>query len=253
MNTHEKSVIIEFVGLPGTGKTTSSHYFYNVLKERGLQVCLIEDIERYLKSLNVYQRLYLLSKACVLRGHLLFLYFLVFASSRMFKLEYFIHYASLILRETALKHLIKEKRIDIVLLDQWAIQALWSSTIFYLKPTAFIIKYFKYLYLKTDFVTYFDIDPAIASKRMEMRPTFKSRFDLMDIERRKQELMKYNNYLIQLYLNSDCKNKHFFSTELSPSENAKAFLDILSIDKDTETVAGEIYTTPNPLYNAQQM
>ena len=253
MKTNLKAVIIEFVGLPGTGKTTSSRYFSHVLKERGLQVCLIEDIERYLKSLNFFQKLYIISKAGVLRAHLLLLYILLYVSNGMFSLEYFIHYASLILRETALKQLVKEKGIDVVLLDQWAIQAVWSSTIFHLKPTAFVIKYFKYLYLKTDFVLYFEIDPAIASQRMEMRPTFLSRFDLMDIKKRKEELMKYKNYLIQLYMNSDCKNKHIFSTELTPSENAKDFLDILRIDKATETLPDEIHTNPNPLFNAQRL
>ena len=231
MKTNLKAVVIEFVGPPGAGKTTSSHYFSDVLKERGLQVCISEDLEKHVKSLNAFHKLCIISKACLKRGHFLLLYILLFAFSGMFKLEYFIHYASLILRETALKHLIKEKRIDIVLLDQWAIQAVWSSTIFHLKPTALVLKYSKFLYLKTDFVIYFEIDPVIASKRMEMRPTFKSRFDMMDIERRKNELMRYNNFLIQLYTNSDCKNKHIFSTELRPSENAKALLDILKIEK----------------------
>ena len=79
----------------------------------------------------------------------------------------------------------------------------------------------------TDIPLYFDIDTAIASERMEFRPTFNSRFDEMGIEKRNQELIKYNKYLFQLFANSGCKNKHVLSTLQSPTENAAHFVKIL--------------------------
>lgn len=229
---YKKPIVIEFVGSPGTGKTTSSHCFSNVLKASGLKVCLIEDLERFLKNSNRVTRISIAIGACITKGPLLLLYVALFALNGIFSLDSFIHYASLTLREAALKWFCKYDNIDVVILDQWGIQALWSSTIFYNYPSNVVTKCLRYLYLKTNIVIYFDIPPAVASKRIELRPTSNSRFDLMDAQKREKELSKYDKLLFQLYLYSNCRNKYIFSTEPEPSENVKDFERIIKQYQD---------------------
>jgi thymidylate kinase len=231
--------VIEFVGSPGTGKTTSSYCFSKALKASGLQVCLIEDLEGYLKKLDKLQKLSFVFEACITRGHLLLLYIALFSLNGIFNLHAFIHYASLTLREVALKRFCKYNCIDVVLLDQWAIQALWSSTIFHITPGNGITRYLKYLYLETSIVIYFEVAPAVASQRMELRPTCRSRFDRMDAERREKELAKYDRYLFQLYSNSNCKNNYVLSTEHDPLENANAFEHILKQYQEKNVLQGK--------------
>lgn len=224
----KKAIVVEFVGPPGAGKTTNSYCFSEALKSIGLQVFLNDELEDYVVGLNRYHKLYLIYKTCVQKGHLLLLYVIILLRNGIFNLKSFTRYASLALRETALKHLTETKLVDVVLLDQWAIQGLWSSTIFNVEPTSSFTKKLKYLYLKTDIVIYFDVDIATASERMELRSTFNSRFDEMGLKQRNEELTKYKEYLFQLFTISSCKNKYVLSTLQSPVENTRYFIKILN-------------------------
>jgi thymidylate kinase len=224
-----KALIIEFVGPPGAGKTTSCRYFDQQLKEKGLRVATLQDIKGYLRKMSSSQKLLMLSKALLFRGHILLLYTASLALNRIYSVNSIYRYFRLTMFDLALKKFVKDKNVDIVLLEQWVIQELWSATIFKLKSYDKLKEHLARFYFKTDFVLYFDIDVAVASERIAMRNTNLSRFDRMDASKRFEELMKYSTYLYQLYENSDCERKYIYSTEHSPEKNAESFVQHLNL------------------------
>lgn len=169
------------------------------------------------------EKLLLSLKALLFRGHTLALYTASLAFNRIFSKNSVYRYARLTTFDVALRQFVTKKKIDVVLLEQWIIQELWSATIFKLKSYDTLNKRLSRFYFKTDYVFYFDIDVNTAAERIGMRNTNLSRFDRMDAKTRLEELRKYNTYLFQLYESSDCRRKHLFSGYNSPEKNAALF------------------------------
>jgi len=222
------TIIIECVGLPGSGKTTYCGYFSELLKQKKFSVIMWNDLKTYVHELNFFKKIYLLVKTLFFSGYSLFLYSIILACHKIYSIDSIYRYLRLLIFNTALTEYLKKRKVDIVLLDQWIIQEMWSATIFRLKSYK-IWKYLKNFYFKIDFVFYFDIDILTASKRISLRNTNFSRFDNMDSQKRPNELSKYNSYLYQLYETSDCKNKFILSSKQSPFNNAEIFFQHLDL------------------------
>lgn len=231
------AVIIEFVGPPGAGKTTHCRYFATLLKEKNYQVVLLQNVKDYIREMSFLERLYLFSKILLLKSHTFLYYTLVLALNRIYSINSIYRYIRLSIFNLALHQYIRKKDVDIVLLEQWVIQELWSATIFRLKSSKDyekIKKDLKVFYFKIDFVLYLDIEMAVASERITMRNTSISRFDRMDPDERLKALIKYNTYLFQLYENSACNQKYLYTTENSPEVNAGYFLQHLNYSLNTQ-------------------
>jgi thymidylate kinase len=218
-----KQLIIEFVGPTGAGKTTNCFHFMNAFKGQNLNVHAFSDIKAYLCQLGVYQRSCLYLRALRTNGVNIFSFALLLASNGIYSIESLARYIKLCVFNTALGQFMKTRKVDIVFLDQWAIQGLWSATIFNTRSYASLNKELKRFYFKTWYVLYFDIDDETACERIGSRGTGRSRFDQMEKEKRLAELKRYNHYLHQLFENSECRNKMTFSTKVSPVKNAEDF------------------------------
>ncbi len=221
----QKAIIIEFVGPPGAGKTSSCKCFAEQLKKKGFEVLMLQDVKDFLKNMNLSDKIFLSVKAIIFRSHSLLFYTATLAYNRIYSLNSINRYVRLTLYDLALKNLIKRQNINIVLLDQWIIQELWSATIFRAKSYNKISKSLSKFYFSTDAIFYFDIDINTASERIGMRRANLSRFDRMDAKKRMKELQNYNSYLFQLYESSDCKQKHLLSGLNSLENNAALFIE----------------------------
>ncbi|WP_114778202.1 nucleoside/nucleotide kinase family protein [Botryobacter ruber] len=222
------ATIIEFVGPPGAGKTTSCSYFSQVLKEKNLQVYQLQDVKDYLSEMGSLRKLSFYGKTVLFKGRKLMLFTIVLAFFGVFSFNAVYRYSRLSVFDLVLKQFVKDRNADVVLLDQWSIQEVWSATIFRLKSYQEIPKRLKQFYFKTDHVIYFDIDVPTAAERISGRPTNRSRFDRMRPDERLEELDKYSTYLFQLFEKSDCENKCIFSARQRPEENAAGFLQFLN-------------------------
>jgi thymidylate kinase len=222
-----KTVTIEFVGLPGAGKSTSCNYFSHLFKARGLNICEIHDIKEYLRQNPLSGKLFLVSKLLLFRSSRVILYIISLLSRKIYSADSIYRYIRLTIFDLALQQLKKNRKFDVVLLDQWIIQEMWSATIFRTKKYSTISKTFSRFYFSTDVVLYFDIDIYTASERINIRPTNLSRFDRMDERKRITELQKYNSYLFELFENSNCKQKHLLSGTNSLEKNAALFVEVL--------------------------
>lgn len=241
----QKPAIIEFVGPPGAGKTTNCQYFLELLKARGLKVVTRQDIEAYVRKMGPVKKYFLYARTLFFRGHLIFYYTISLAFVGIYSLDSIYRYIRLSVYKLALDQLIKNSKIELVLLDQWMIQELWSATIF--KDVAYdtLAQQLSKFYFRTDLVFYFSIDLATASARIAQRGTKLSRFDNMAPAQRLRELLKYGAYLLQLFEQSDCTHKYKFCSKNSPSSNALIFLQYLSFFVTASDHTGGI--TPNSI------
>ena len=222
-----RSIVVEFVGPTGSGKTTNCQYFSDLLQEQELSVYTFSDVKKYLYHQSLFRRLFIIFKAIAIHAVSIISYTLLLLRSKLFSFNSLYRYTKLCVFNQALQLFIKEVKPDVVLLDQWSIQGLWSATIFKLDSyNAFSEKLVRF-YFKTDIVLYFDLDTETANERIAHRNHGDSRFDKMEPMQRLERLKKYNGYLLQLYEQSSCTNKFQVSALDSPSQNAEFFLEKL--------------------------
>ena len=223
-NDKPKATVIEFVGPPGAGKSTNSQVLSELLKSKGVRVCELQDIKRYVRELGFPERLLVLLKLVFVKSPGIVYYMLTLAAYRIYSINSVYRFLRLIIFDLALQQLRKNLCIDVVVLEQWIIQELWSATIFKLDSYTNIGKHLSRFYFKSDLVFYLDIDSNTASERIGSRKSNLSRFDLMPPKQRIEELQKYNTYLFQLFENSTCSHKLFSKGYDRPEINAAVFL-----------------------------
>ncbi|MFC5269486.1 hypothetical protein [Adhaeribacter terreus] len=226
--SQRKTTIVEFVGSPGVGKTTSCNCFTEMLQAKGLHVCQSEDLKTYFRNLGRRQKLQLFCNTLFMKAFTLIKYTTILARYKIYSLNSVYRFLRLSVFQAALDQMIKTRKVDLVLLDQWMIQELWSATIFKTDAMQQLQTELKEFYFKTDYLFYFDLDVETAAGRIENRSTNRSRFDRMTPEKRLAEMKKYNAYLHGLFQHADCLEKHTLSTEQSPYQNGELFLKLLA-------------------------
>ncbi|HUR12523.1 MAG TPA: hypothetical protein VM012_14200 [Flavitalea sp.] len=179
--------------------------------------------------MSFYDKILLITRYGLSRTVNLSAYIIALIRNRIFSFDSVYRYVRLIIFDLAIIQYQKEFQTDVVLLDQWIIQELWSVTIFRMKSYNRISKEISKFYFRTDAVFYLDVDVNTATERISRRSTTFSRFDRMDKATRAKELLKYKSYLYQLYENSNCKQKHLFTTYRSPEKNAALFVKHLQM------------------------
>jgi hypothetical protein len=225
--TQPKAIIIEFVGPPGAGKTTNCQHFVSELKTKNQNTYIFQDLRLFLHELPLHKKLVLIARTLLLKSKILYQFTLTLFQHGIYSMNSIYRYFKLMVYNEVLTEFIKAKKVDFLLLDQWVIQGIWSSTIFNMKPFDTDKLNLNRYYFQTNFVLYFDIDPKTASSRIANRATNLSRFDRMSAIKRHDKLLRYNAYLYQLFENSNCEHKYIFSTEYSPATNAELFMNYI--------------------------
>lgn len=217
-----ESIVIEFVGPTGGGKTTNCNEFSRELNAQKLTVATFAEFKKWFYKAPRITQASILFNAIFLKGNMFSFISLLIrnnllhfdAIKRFFKLSVF---------NSALQQFKKNKLVDVIILDQWIIQGLWSATIFRNRNSSNVSRELSRFFFPVDFVFYFDVDAKTASERIGGRDAGRSRFDKMDPDKRLAETEKFNQYLFELFQASGCANKKIFSTLESPSKNAREF------------------------------
>lgn len=210
MNTNSKqSLILEFVGLPGAGKTTVCREVASRLNNQGVSLIRGDEILQQWKQQSTWQRMIKLIPQTLNQWQILlyslFLAFQVKPTNR----QSFSKAAKIVanikrLDAIARSHSVSERSAapspqdsQIILLDQGLLQETWSVGITGTTPAAESIKQELALlfHQRPMAIVYFQIDVDTALKRIQNRPTAESRFDRMHPEAAQQLLSKYVAYL----------------------------------------------------------
>ncbi|HEX8038914.1 MAG TPA: hypothetical protein VF490_07170 [Chryseosolibacter sp.] len=222
-------LIVEFVGPPGSGKSTNCAAFTRHFSEQGLQVYQFADVKTYLKKMKARKRLYIYMETLLSRSSSLVSYLCVLLANGIRSFDSIIRYVKLCVFHTAALRFLEEKHADILFLDQWSIQGLWSATIFKNGNYEELRQHLPRFYLQPDWVLYFDASDETASERIRGRRSGRSRFDCMDDQERLSALKRYRQHLFEMFERSDCKNKLRLSTDVSPGRNAEDFFRHLTL------------------------
>lgn len=222
-----KSIVIEFVGPPGSGKTTTCNSAVEYLKHAGIKIYVFKDVKAYLYQSRLAQKAAIIFRTLLRHSMDLFSFKILLVKHGGFNVNSVFRYAKLCLFNQALQHFKSTKTGGIILLDQWVIQGLWSATIFSVKDPEKMRDSLKRFYFPVDYIVYFDIDVDTAVQRIETRGTFTSRFDNMTDEERTEIMHLHNHYLKNLFLQSTGKSKWLVSTTVSLQQNVTDFVERL--------------------------
>ncbi|HMF73196.1 MAG TPA: hypothetical protein VK616_17070 [Flavitalea sp.] len=222
-----KGLIIEFVGPTGSGKTTNCFHFTEFFRKQDFDVYTFSDIKEFLYNLELNHRFHIYFKTLFSNGPHLLSYIFLLARHGIYSFDSIYRYAKLCVFNSALHQFVIAREVDVILLDQWVIQGLWSATIFKIESYEKLQEDLKRFYFKTDCELYFDIDEETACERIHARDSGRSRFDKMSYGKKLAELKRHNPYLYRLYEKSDCEKKFKFSTRVSPAQNAEDFFQRL--------------------------
>lgn len=190
-------IVLEFIGLPGAGKTTVFHQVVAQLKQQGVSVAAGDEILRNWKQQPIWQRLWKLipqsqNQWQILRKSLLL--------ATQVKPTNWLSFSK------AIKTYANLKRIDaiaqtnneqLLLLDQGLLQEIWSIGITGTTPALADIKEELALIFsqRSIAIVDFQINIETAIHRIKNRPTEESRFDLMSQEAAQLLLSQYAPYL----------------------------------------------------------
>ena len=223
-----KGIIIEFVGPPGSGKTTSCKVFAEQSRRRGLTVLERDDLKNYINDIGKIRIVLLSIKTAFVKGPLVLYFISLLAFNRIFSSDSIYRFLKLSFYDMALKELRRASKFDMIILDQWIIQEIWSATIFKRTNYFKLLKHMRYFYFKTDAVIFFKADAVTTSSRISRRQNGLSRFDKMTPSVRIHQIRKYSLYLFQLYSISTCSHKYILPADKLPSKNAPLFISSLN-------------------------
>lgn len=214
-----RPVVVECVGLPGSGKTTSCHYFAGQLRAAGYRVLLIADIKAQLRAGPVPLQVWWMLRLVWLRGKDLIRFGLLLRQQSVLTIQAVRRYLRIALYEQVLRHRLNKEKADVVLLEQWMIQELWSATIFKALDHRVLEERLARLCLPVDILIYFDISESTATERVGQRTHGRSRFDRLPASIRLSAMEKYGQFLEQLFRFAPCAQKHVLSASQSPGHN----------------------------------
>lgn len=194
MGTHLKPLIIEFVGLPGAGKTTVFDPVASYLKSQEISVVLRSEILEEWQAQPQFKKFLKLIPDNPNQLNILF---------QSLKLGTQVKPINLTSFSKAAKVFTNAKRLDSVslcqaiLMDQGLLQEIWSIGLTGTPPSIEHLQssLFPLFESRKIAIVYFKIDIETALDRIQNRSTGRSRFDQISIESAKLLLLKYEPYL----------------------------------------------------------
>lgn len=223
MTDVNEPVIIEFIGLPGSGKTSVSDEVVELLKNnfnKEIVIVTAADVRNYWKS-NLFSiikfRIFLEGLSTLLQQPLIFMYFLFNSPGQIKRLF------SIFVYDRYLKYVKSSGYADIFIFDQWVLQGIWSLFALntrnnYQNILSKIINTIE----SPDIIIYLDTNRKIISERIASRKDNGSRFegdDVKDISARLTGKKDIYNYI----LTSISKNiKGFYKLDADDTVNSLA-------------------------------
>ena len=203
LTTSQNPLVVEFVGLPGSGKTTVSHLVTSKLKAKGIKIISREEILQQWHQQKVLQKLLKLFSSNsnqwnILRDSLIFA-----AQVKPINLQSFLRAGKVFVNVKRNDDVVDAGNCQIILLEQGLLQTVWSIVITGSLP--------QLSYPKRAMTDLFDnrsiavincnIDLNTAVSRIKNRPRKKKKdsyFDLMDSKSLHYLLTKYFPYLQEI-------------------------------------------------------
>ncbi|MGL5794852.1 MAG: hypothetical protein ACRC06_10680 [Waterburya sp.] len=193
-------LIVEFVGLPGAGKTTISQQVVSQLRDRGLQIVFRSEILEQWQRKNFLQKAIQLFPKNLNHWHILINSLVLAWQVKPINWHSFAKAVKIftnVKRNDAVAHV---NHCDIILLDQGLLQETWSVGITGNSPqTKYLQQGITPIFRnRATLIIYCRVNVSTALKRIQNRQTMNSRFDRMDSKQAYSTMEKYASYLEEI-------------------------------------------------------
>lgn len=241
-----KPVLVEFLGLPGSGKTTLVNAIQPVLSSQGLRVATKVDLHNWKRDQHRLINLNLLFKRPLRTFKHLFNIWMFLCSLDSFKNVGFKRALTGVLINLQLDAFISDRDFDVILMDQGALQNLWSITAFSSKFSkkslqtcvndGTDLKYLDTLYVNVT------TTPELSATRLEERNLSDGRFDLLDNNHRYAAIKKSHEVMTVLLDMANNVNKSALTVDASePVQNKASIIvskinEVVKLNKDDASV-----------------
>lgn len=218
-------LVVEFAGNPGSGKTTNCLAFIDALGSLNIRVGTFADVKSYLYRSNVSSKWIMLRWFLRHHAYSVLRFSWVLVSHRLLGWETMVRYVKLCVFNSALQGYKQSRSVEIILLDQWSIQGLWSIALYSKSISEKLLKDLAHFLFSVDCLIYIDLEEQEAVGRIHGRHTKTSRFDWMDDHVRLQMLIDHSSALRHLFEAANCPVKMTLSGKRTPQENARFFTE----------------------------
>lgn len=209
---NKQPIVIEFIGLPGAGKTTTAQIAIDKLSRVGFRCFGLSTLDKpetlEKKKGGLYSKLKMLNLfvySCIFHSRIAADALIFVLNVRPIRATNIRRFVQLIARLPQLGNQMKDG-YDFIVLDQGLIQAIWSIVITGEHPAAnrylervltSILEEFPL------FVIMIDVETELAIDRIISRPTMRSRFDRMSALEAETVLSKHKELFEQIVQSTD--------------------------------------------------
>lgn len=199
----QNPLVVEFVGLPGSGKTTVSHLVTAKLEAKGIKIVSREEILKQWHQKNVLQKLLQLFSSNSNQWSILINSLTFAAQVQPINLQSFLQTGKVFFSVKRNDAVVRAGNCQIILLEQGLLQDAWSVVITGSLPQlSYLQREMTSLFYKRSIaIVNLKIDLDTAVSRIKNRPSKKKKdsyFDLMDSEQAHSLLTKYFPYLQEI-------------------------------------------------------
>jgi len=190
---YSSPLVVEFVGLPGAGKTTVFREVVTQLRREGITVIPRDEMLQQWQNLSLLQRLLRLIPQTRNQWSVLWHSVSFAAQVKPINLASFHKVAQLFANVSRLDAIAPSQGCGVILLDQGFLQEVWSVGITGSFPSSLQIQseLSCLLRLRRMAIVEFNIDVETALGRIQGRPTQESRFDRMQPQEARSRLLQY--------------------------------------------------------------
>ncbi len=195
MATSVKPLVVEFIGLPGAGKTTVSRQVADALTAEGWHVVQRKDYYEWTPrcTLSVKIRARSIGYLRRLPITLQFLWHIGMRHPRQRGPLSFGHMIAI--NHAYLEEFLRDVRADVCLLEQWTLQSVWSVGTMYHEAKGDALLPLARVIIATDphLYVYFHLPPEAAAQRIATRSHGGSRFDHREPREVEEQLQQFQH------------------------------------------------------------
>ena len=231
-------IIVEFIGLPGVGKTTTCKYLSGFLQSQGVNSIYYENLFGHFRHAFIAYGEYLKS---ILLNPIFSTKYTLHALKYTFSLN--IDKNQIKTYRQALsssflyfdgKRTIEKNKMDVYLISQWLIQYIWSIGVFLDNPyknDLFILLDDAMKIMPRNYVICL-APPSVVIKRINARKDGRSRFDYLSDSQLSEIVVKADSFTrcIADHIMKSGANTLLLDTTKPIAENIKEFTKILNLD-----------------------
>lgn len=179
VKTNNSTLVFEFLGLPGSGKSTIQNHLKNECTFDGMTILTKKDLSIWLMQQPKKKKLFFIAKKLNFAVSLLIKILTTTNIYSLQKKETIVRLTGIIKETVYIRCFVESKKPDVLILDQSLLHGLWSLWFGYPTPKSLALKNiltYANRGINKEYI-FLEVEPDTSVKRLLKREPSKSRFD----------------------------------------------------------------------------